>query len=296
MKTTGKRFVIWMLPLLALAAMMAMPACKNSPTAPQNTPVTTRTVTITATMTSTMDSTATATATATQTSTAVIGQLGVNLRTSARFAVLSGTSIDDIPTSAITGDVGVSSGARSTIVGLLDGDGQVDALHAIYAFDDISPAGVPAMLTQAFNDATAAYLDATDSARGTPAPVSGNLNGLTLYPGLYESSSSIEISAAGFLYLDAQGDSNAVFIIRSATSITTSSTSEVVLAGNAQAKNIYWTAGSAVTLGTNSIMKGTILAGTAITLQTGSRLDGRALVQSAAAAKISLDTSTIVLP
>jgi hypothetical protein len=152
------------------------------------------------------------------------------------------------------------------------------------------------MLTQAYSDATTAYLDATDSSRGTPAPVSGNLNGLTLYPGLYESSSSIELSAAGFLYLDAQGDANAVFIIRSATSITTSDTSEVVLTHGAQAKNVYWTAGSAVTLGTSSIMKGTIIAGTAITLQTGSSLEGRALLQSASGAKVSFDKSTIVLP
>jgi hypothetical protein len=152
------------------------------------------------------------------------------------------------------------------------------------------------MLTAAAADALSAYLDATDSSRGTPASVSGDLNGLTLYPGLYGSSSSIEISAAGFLYLDAQGDSNAVFIIRSATTITTSSTSEVVLTHGAKASNVFWTAGSAVTLGTNSIMKGTIIAGTAITLQTGANLQGRALVQGATAAMVSLDTSTVTLP
>jgi hypothetical protein len=217
------------------------------------------------------------------------GQLNVNLRSSAGFAVLAAAAIADIPTSSINGDVGDLS-ARSTISGLT----APEVNGVIYAFDDAGL--IPAMLTTASIDAQSAYLDATDSSRGTPAPVSGNLNGLTLYPGLYESSSSIEISAAGFLYLDGQGDSNAVFIIRSATSITTSGTSEVVLTGGAQAKNIYWTAGSAVTLGTNSIMKGTILAGTSITLQTGANLQGRALLQGAAAAMVSLDSSTITLP
>jgi hypothetical protein len=64
-------------------------------------------------------------------------------------------------------------------------------------------------------------------------------------------------------------------LVRSATTITTESTSEVVLQGNAQASNIYWTAGSSITLVTNSRMTGTLIAGTSISLQTGARLDRR---------------------
>jgi glutamate synthase domain-containing protein 3 len=96
--------------------------------------------------------------------------------------------------------------------------------------------------------------------------------------------------------LDAGGNNNAVFIIRSATSITTQATSKVVLAGNANPANIFWVAGSAVTLGTNSIMKGTIIASSSISLLTGANLVGRVLIQSAAAGQISLDQNTIVLP
>jgi Protein of unknown function (DUF3494)./Listeria-Bacteroides repeat domain (List_Bact_rpt). len=221
----------------------------------------------------------------------VAGQLPVVLGTSARFAILSNSAITDIPTSDIRGDVGISPGAMSSITGLTIPEVTVGA---IYAADDADP--VPAMLIAAKTDALAAYGDAVNAVRGTPASISGNLNGLTLYPGLYESGTSIEISAAGFLYLDAQGDSNAVFVIRSATSITTESTSEVVLAGNAQAKNIYWSAGSTATLGTNSKMKGTIIASTSISLLTGARLDGRALIQGAAAGQVSLDQSTVVKP
>ena len=148
------------------------------------------------------------------------------------------------------------------------------------------------MLIQAKADAEAAYLDATSALRGTPTSISGNINGLTFY----ESGSSIEISPGGILYLDAEGDANAVFIIRSATSITTEATSEVVLAGDANPANIFWVAGSAATLGTNSIMKGTIIASTSISLLTGAVLEGRVLIQSAAAGQVSLDQATIVLP
>ena len=218
------------------------------------------------------------------------GQLPINLGTSARFAILSNSAITDIPTSAITGDVGISPGARSSIAGLTI----PEVTGTIFAADDADP--VPAMLTAAKTDAENAYLNAVAAVRGTPTPISGNINGLTLVPGLYESGTSIQISPGGFLYLNAQGDANAVFVIRSATSITTESTSEVVLTNNAQAKNIYWVAGSAVTLGTNSKMKGTIIASTSISLLTGARLDGRALIQGAAAGQVSLDQNIIVLP
>ncbi|MBT1072404.1 Ig-like domain-containing protein [Pelotalea chapellei] len=221
------------------------------------------------------------------------GQAIVPLGTAARFAILSNSAITNIPTSAIVGDVGVSPGVRSTIAGLTAPE---VTLGAIYAADDIAPPGVPAMLIAAKNDAEIAFLNANAAVRGTPTPLSGNINGLTLVPGLYESGSSIEISPAGILYLDAGGNANAIFIIRSATSITTSATSEVRLTGNAQAANIYWTAGSAITLGTNSKMKGNLLAGTSISLLTGSRLDGRALIQGAAAGQVSLDKCTIVKP
>jgi hypothetical protein len=139
------------------------------------------------------------------------GGLPVALGTSARFAILSNSAITDIPTSAITGDVGISPGARSSITGLTI----PEVTGTIYAADDATP--VPAMLIAAKNDAASAYLDATAAGRGTPTSLSGNINGLTLVSGLYESGTSIEISPAGIVYLDAQGDVNAVLVIRSAT-------------------------------------------------------------------------------
>lgn len=218
------------------------------------------------------------------------GGLPVVLGTSARFAVLSNSAITNIPTSALTGDIGVSPGARSSIAGLT----LPEVTGTIFAADDASP--VPAMLIAAKTDALNAYLDATAAVRGTPTPLSGNINGLTLVPGLYASGTSIELSPGGIVYLDGQGDVNAVFVIRSATSITTSATSQVVLTNGANAKNIFWSAGSAVTLGTNSKMKGTIIASTSISLLTGARLDGRALIQGAAAGQVSLDQNIIVIP
>ncbi len=169
----------------------------------------------------------------------------------------------------------------------------------VYTVDETGPACSlvnPTILANAKNDAEVAFFNARSAVRGTPQSISGDLNGLTLYPGLYESGSSLEISAGGSLYLDAQGHTGAVFIIRSETSITTESASEVVLANGAQAANVYWTAGSTVTLGTDSIIKGTFIAGTSISLLTGANLEGRALNQGAAAEAITLDAAVITVP
>jgi hypothetical protein len=218
------------------------------------------------------------------------GGLLVNLGTAARFAILSNSTITNIPTSAVTGDVGLSPGVRSSIAGLTN----PEVNGTIFTADD--EVSTQAMLIAAKHDAEVAYLDAVAAVRGTPAPISGNVNGLTLVPGLYESGTSIELSPGGILYLDAMGDVNGVFVIRSATSITTSATSDVILTNGAKAANVFWSAGSSVTLGTNSKMKGTIIASTSISILTGARLDGRALIQGAAAGQVSLDQCIIVKP
>jgi hypothetical protein len=226
-------------------------------------------------------------------------QESVPLGSSATFAILASAEITNIPTSAITGDVGLTPDTGANISGFSVPATCPEVTGNVYAVDASGPACAqinPTLLLGAKADAEVAFIDARAAVRGTPTSVSGNLNGLTLYPGLYESLTSLEISAGGHLYLDAQGDGNAVFIIRSETSITTEDTSEVVLAGGAKAANVYWTAGSSVTLGTSSIMKGTLIAGTSISLLTGANLEGRALNQGASAEAVTLDSSTITVP
>ena len=238
----------------------------------------------------TPDATATAIPTAIATAVGAVAQATVVLGTSANYAILSNSAITDVPSSAITGDVGISPGLRSNITGLT----VPEVTGTIYASDDSVP--IANILTAAKTDGLNAYNDAVNAGRGTPTSISGNINGLTLAPGLYSSLTSIEISPGGFLYLDAGGNANAAFVIKSATSITTASTSEVVLAGGAQAKNVFWVAGSTITLGTYSKMKGTLIASTSISCLTGSNLNGRAIVQGAAAGQVTLDHTTIVKP
>ncbi len=226
-------------------------------------------------------------------------QTPVALGSATNFAILASAAITNIPTSLITGDVGLTPDTGANITGFSDPLTCPEVVGRIYAVNSSGPtcALVDALLlSNAKTDALAAFTNATGTARGTPTSISTNLEGLTFYPGLYESLTTIDLSAGGILTLDAQGDPNAVFVIRSATTINALSTSQVVLSGGAKASNVFWSAGSAITLGVNSVMKGSLLASTAITLQTGAQLEGRALNQGAAAAAITCDACTITVP
>src|SRR5213082_154658 len=136
-------------------------------------------------------------------------------------------------------------------------------------------------LTTAFNDAKGRTVGAVT--------VAGNLGGQTLVPGLYISTSSLEISS-GDLTLDAEGDADAVFIFQMASTLTTTAGRQVILSGGAKAANIFWQVGSSATLGTTSVFKGTIMADQSITLTTGATLEGRALARIAA---VTMDANTI---
>jgi hypothetical protein len=145
-------------------------------------------------------------------------------------------------------------------------------------------AGAESDLTTAYKDAAGRTVDALI--------VEGNLGGLTLTPGLYKSTSSLEISS-GDLTLDAKGDTNAVFIFQTASTLTTTIARRVILSGGAKAANIYWQVGGSATLGTVSVFKGNILALNSITLQNGAAVEGRLLARTAA---VTLESNTITLP
>jgi hypothetical protein len=57
--------------------------------------------------------------------------------------------------------------------------------------------------------------------------------------------------SSGQVFLDGQGDPNAVFIFQIGSTLTTLSGTQVVLSGGTQAKNVFWQVSTSATLGTN---------------------------------------------
>lgn len=215
----------------------------------------------------------------------------VNLQSSADYVILAGSLISNVPTSAITGNIGLSPAAGSYISGF----GGSEITGTVYATDASGPEGsvVDATgLTAAKGDLTTAYNDAAGRTSTDIVLLEGNIGGLTLTPGLYKSNGALEISS-GDLTFDAKGDVNAVFIIQIASSLTVTSDRKVNLAGGALAANIFWQVGTSATLGSTSVFKGTIMADQSISLNTGAIIDGRLLARIAA---ITIEGSTVVQP
>ncbi|MGV8815214.1 MAG: Ig-like domain-containing protein [Gelidibacter sp.] len=187
-------------------------------------------------------------------------------------------------------DVGISPGLRSSVTGFPPA---VIINGAIYASDDATP--VPAMLIQAKADLTAAYLAAAGATVPAPATVSGDQGGLTLAPGIYKSTSTLLIQN-GDLTLDAQGDPNATWIFQVASSFTTigGAGGNIILAGGAKAKNIFWQVGSSATVGDYTIFKGNILALTSVTMNSHAVAEGRMLCINGSI--VMTDTNVIAKP
>jgi hypothetical protein len=203
-------------------------------------------------------------------------QSNVSLAGTSTLAVLAGASITNTGATTITGDVGLSPGTS------IDGFPPGEFTGTLHVND--------ATANQAKLDLTEAYNNAADRTSTDIVTLSGNIGGLTLTPGLYMSTSSLEVSS-GDVTFDAKGNADAIFIIQIATSLTTTSGRQVILSGNAKASNIFWQVGSSATFGTTSVFKGTVMAMQSITFNTGATLDGRAFARTGS---VTLEGNTIV--
>ena len=218
----------------------------------------------------------------------------VLLGTAGNFAILAKTGISSVPSSAVTGDIGVSPAAASFITGFtLSADAtnvfstSTQVVGRVYAANYAVP--TPTNLTTAVLDMQTAYTDAA----GRPTPNflnlgSGNIGGLTLVPGLYQWGSSVTIPADVTL----SGGASDVWIFQMSGDLTVSASKRITLAGGAQAKNIFWQVAGQVAIGASAHFEGIILSQTAITLQTGATMNGRALAQS----QVALDSATVTKP
>ena len=221
----------------------------------------------------------------------VTGSL-VDLKSVARFGIISGVGVsNNAGFSQIRNmDVGISPGVRSSITGfppatIVNG--------AIYASDDIAPAGTAAMLTQAKKDLTDAYLFVEGASYSAPIGIAGDQGGKTLVAGIYKSTSTLLVQNGN---LTLSGSATDVWIFQIASAFTTvgGAGGNIVLAGGALAKNVYWQTGSSATIGNYTNFQGNVLALQSITMGSHATATGRMLARNGAV--VMTDTNIITKP
>jgi len=220
------------------------------------------------------------------------GPSPVVLGTAGAYVILAKSGVSNVPTSAVTGDIGLSPAAASFITGFslsLPAGGasstSAQVTGSVFASDYAAP--TPANLTTAISDMQTAYVNA--AGRATPDHTelaSGNLGGLTLPAGLYKWSNTVLIPTDVTL----SGGANDVWIFQIAGGVTQSSATHVILSGGALAQNVFWQVAGVMDIGTTAHMEGEILSLTSITLHTGAITNGRLLAQTA----VTLAGNTVV--
>ncbi len=217
----------------------------------------------------------------------------VNLRAAGSYVILAKSQVSTTGVTAITGNVGLSPAAASFITGFALSAPPTSFTTSslvtgkVYASNYAVP--TPANLTTAVLNMQTAYTDA--AGRSSPDFTelgAGNIQGMTLVPGLYKWGTGVSIPSAVTL----SGGANEVWIFQIAQNLTVGNAAIVTLAGGAQAKNVFWQVAGSATLGTTSQMKGIILSQTSVVLNTGATLTGRALAQTA----VTLSAATVTAP
>jgi len=217
----------------------------------------------------------------------------VDLGLASNFAILAKSGIATVPTSAITGNLGISPAGATSITGfslIMDPSNtfstSTQVTGSVYASDYVPP--TPSGLTNSVLDMQTAFTDAAGRAPDVTELGAGDIGGMTLAPGVYKWGTGLLIPTDVTL----SGSATDVWIFEIAQNLTVSSATSVILTGGALPENVFWQVTGLVDLGTTSNFSGVVLSATAITLGTGASVHGRLLAQTA----VNIDSSTIVAP
>lgn len=206
----------------------------------------------------------------------------VPLGSASTFAVLGGETVTNDGASLLTGDLGVSPGTAITgfqpiPINTIMGPGTVTA--GLGVVNGTIYAGGP-VAAQAHNDAVIAYDYLVAQVPDTIYAGVTQLDGMTFTPGVYNFAPSANLLVNGTVYLDFQGNSDALFIFQMGTTLVTMSGSQVIAVNNNNATcngaNVYWAVGSSATIDGAQFV-GTVIANTTITMTSGANVSGRML-------------------
>ena len=128
----------------------------------------------------------------------------------------------------------------------------------------------------------------------TPTEIHSTVFGLgeTLPPGVYDVNDS---TIASTIILDGKNNSNSIFIIRVNGALSIGGATMMFLTNGAEARNVFWVAERAISIGANSKLKGNFISnGAAVSMESSCLLEGRLL--STGAGSVTINASTINIP
>lgn len=215
------------------------------------------------------------------------GPAPVDLGAAGNYVILAESAITNVPTSAVTGNVGLSP-ATGAGIGLTC----AEVTGVINDVDNTGPLPCTVMnavgLTAAIGAKGTAYTDAAGRAPDYTELGAGNISGMTLAPATYKWGTGVLISTDVTL----NGGPNDVWIFQIAQGLTVSSGVQIILAGGALPQNIYWQVFGVADFGTTSKFKGVILSQTSIAMKTGASINGRLMAGTA----VTLDSNVVTQP
>jgi hypothetical protein len=206
------------------------------------------------------------------------GPIAPDLLSTDCYGIFSGNgSVSNAGITYVTGDVG-------TNVGLTTGFDALNVTGMIHPIPDVSTASAAADLLTIYN-----YLNIlpADIELLYP-PLFGN--NLVLTPHTYVMNSAVTFTDT--VFLNAQGNSDAVFVFQINGAFSTSTFSKVVLINGTKVENVFWKIDGAVDINDYSVFKGTIVCNNgAINLNTGVSIDGRVMTTDGALGTATISTS-----
>ncbi|KAJ7701130.1 ice-binding protein, partial [Mycena rosella] len=220
------------------------------------------------------------------------GPAPVLLGTAGNFAILAKTGVSTIPNSAVTGNVGVSPATDTSLTGfslVQDVSRQfwtsTQVNGRLMGATDALP--TPGLLTVAVLDMQTAFTDAMN--RPMPNFVglkAGIIGGSILIPGLYKWTTGVSISTG----ITLAGGPADTWIFQISGTLVQAANVQITLVGGAVSQNIIWVVAGTITVGTNAVFQGNILAKTNVVIGTNAIDHGCIYAQTA----VTLQKATVL--
>jgi hypothetical protein len=198
----------------------------------------------------------------------------ISLATANTYALIAGAGVTNTGPTVITGNIATSPNNTFTGQGsaIIVGDVHLNDPDAIQTKID---------LRSAYDEAEALAPTGT---------ITSNLGGQTLFPGVYNSATSINLS--GNLVLDAEGEANAVFVFQAGAMLEVTGGTTVTLINGGLIRNVYWQVGGATNVAANAELIGVIMSTGTIAMAAGASIRGRLFSLDGA---VTLSTNSIIL-